>query len=101
MSLLSTDITKKKRLSLKEVKLPAPEPKIKPQETDKSKLMALAQKVIESQNNYSKEEIIARIKEATEVSQERAEKGFFLLLKAGVIDPAPGGRYYLAGSTPF
>jgi hypothetical protein len=166
MSLLSTDITKVKRLSLKEVKLPAPElrdieptppikverpptdeeiaysklvainplleelverldlvsiktgerirkvelredikphpePEIKAQEIDKPKLIALAQRVIEGENNYSREEIVTRIKEATNVSQERAERGFNLILQAGAIEPTLGDRYYLTGSTPF
>ena len=166
MSLLSTDITKVKRLSLKEVKLPAPElrdieptppikverpptdeeiaysklvarnplleelverlnlvsittgerirkvelredikphpePEIKAKEIDKPKLIALAQRVIEGENSCSREEIIERIKEATNVSQERAERGFNLILQAGAIEPILRDRYYLAGSTPF
>ena len=161
MSLLSTDITKVKRLSLWEVKLPAPEvrvepitpilverpptdeeiayskilainplleklvdsldlvslktrerikkteykthrePEIKAQEIDKPKLIALAQRVIEGENSYSREEIIERIKEATNVNQERAEIGFTLLLQAGAIEPTQGDEYYLTGSTPF
>ena len=166
MSLLSTDITKVKRLSLKEVKLPAPElrdieptppikverpptdeeiaysklvainplleelverldlisittgerirkvelredikphpePEIKAKEIDRPKLIALAQRVIEGENSYSREEIIERIKEATNVSQERAERGFNLILQAGAIEPTLGDRYYLTGSTPF
>ena len=161
MMLLSTDITKVKRLSLREVKLPTTERRVEPitpilverpptteeithskivainplieelverldlvsidtgerirkvelredikphpepPEIDKPKLIALAQRVIERENSYSKEEIIARIKEAANVSQERAEIGFTLILQAGAIEPTPGGRYYLTGSTPF
>jgi len=163
MSLLSTDITKVKRLSLREVKLPAPElrvepitpilverpptdeeiaysklvainplieelverldlvsiktgerikkvelredikpqPEIKAQEIDRPKLIALAQRVIEGENGYSREEIIERIKEATNVNQERVERGFNLILQAGAIEPTLGDRYYLTGSTPF
>ena len=163
MSLLSTDIAKVKRLSLREVKLPAPEIRVEPitpilverpptdeeiaysklvainplieelverldlvsiktgerikkvelredikpetevkaQEIDKPKLIALAQRVIERENSYSKEDIVARIKEATNVNQERAERGFNLILQAGAIEPTPGDRYYLTGSTPF
>lgn len=162
MSLLSTDITKVKRLSLREVKLPAPELRVEPitpilverpptdeeiaysklvainplieelverldlvsiktaerirkvelredikphpeptQEIDKPKLIALAQRVIKGENSYSKEEIVARIKEATNVSQDRAERGFNLILQAGGIEPTLGDRYYLTGSTPF
>jgi hypothetical protein len=161
MSLLSTDITKVKRLSLREVRLPAPdsrvdlitlierpptdeeiayskmiaknsliedlverldlvsiktgerikkvelredikphpEPEIKPLEIDK--LIALAQRVIEGENNYSKAEIVARIKEATNVNQERAEIGFKLMLQAGALETTPVESYYLTGSTPF
>lgn len=164
MSLLSTDIAKVKRLSLREVKLPAPEirvepitpilverpptdeeiaysklvainplieelverldlvsiktgerikkvelredikphPEIKAQEIDKPKLIALAQRVIEGENSYSREEIIERIKEATNVNQERAERGFNLILQAGAIEQTINPElYYLVGSTPF
>ena len=163
MSLLSTDIAKVKRLSLREVKLPTPErrvepitpilverpptdeeiaysklvainpiieelverldlvsiktgerikkvelredikpqPEIKAKEIDKPKLIALAHRVIEGENSYSREDIIERIKEATNVSQERAERGFNLILQAGAIEPTLGDRYYLTGSTPF
>lgn len=162
MSLLSTDITKVKRLSLREVKLPTterkveptppikverpptdaysklvainplieelverldlvseitgerikainttqeykphPETEIKAKEIDKPKLIALAQRVIEGENSYSREDIIERIKEATNVNQERAERGFNLILQAGAIEPTLGDRYYLTGSTPF
>ena len=162
MSLLSTDITKVKRLSLREVKLPAPELRVEPltpiqverpptdeeiiysklvainpqveelvehlnlvsiktgerinkvelredikphpeptQEIDKPKLMALARRVIEGESSYTQSQIVERIKEATNVNQDRAEVGFKLILQAGAIEPTPGGRYYLTGSTPF
>jgi hypothetical protein len=148
MSLLSIDITKVKRLSLREVKLKPPtdeeiaysklvainplieelvdrfnlvsnttgerikkielredikqpQPEIKAKEIDKPKLIALAQRVIQGENIYSKEEIVARIKEATNVNQERAERGFNLILQAGAIEPTLGDSYYLTGSTPF
>ena len=164
MSLLSTDITKVKRLSLREVALPAPEvkvdpitpilvevpptdeeiiysrfvainplledlverldlvsiktgerirkvelredikphpdPEVKAQEIDK--LTALAQRVIEGDNSYSREDIVDRIKEATNVNQERAERGFNLILQAGAIEQTINPElYYLVGSTPF
>jgi hypothetical protein len=161
MSLLSTDITKVKRLSLKGIKLPTTErkvepitpilierpptneeitysklvainslieelverlnlvsikteerikkveiwedikPEVKTEEVDKPKLIALAQKIIKEENSYTKEEIIERIKEVTNVSQERADKGFTLILQAGAIETTPRNRYYLTGSTPF
>jgi len=157
MSLLSTDITKLKRLSLKDVKLPAPELRVEPvtplqverpptpeeiiysnmiainplleelvecldlvsiktgerirkvelrreykaQEIDKPKLIALAQRVLQKETSYSREEIVERIKTATNVIQERAESGFNLMLQAGAIEPITGERYYLTSSTPF
>jgi hypothetical protein len=164
MSLLSTDITKVKRLSLKEVKLPAPEPKVetapkeveipptdeeiaysrfilinptietlverlnlvssetgerikkvelpeeykklpepevKSKEVDKPKLLALALRILNGERTYTKEDITGRIVADMKVNQERAEKGFNLLLQVGAIQPVGWGRYYLTGSTPF
>lgn len=90
-----------KKVELREDIKPHPEPEIKAQEIDKPKLIALAQRVIEGENSYTKEEIIERIKKATNVSQERAERGFNLILQAGAIEPTLGDRCYLTGSTPF
>jgi hypothetical protein len=159
MSLLSTDITKVKRLSLKEVKLPAPELRVEPitpiqverppsfeeiaysrivrsyplvedlvgrlelvsiktgerikivelieeeptQETkDVDRLIALAERIIKGEDSYRKEGIVARIKEATNVSQERAEVGFNLMLQAGAIEQTINPElFFLGGSTPF
>jgi hypothetical protein len=164
MSLLSTDITKVKRLSLKEVKLPAkepkvetapkeveipptdeeiaysrfilinptietlverlnlvssetgerikkvelpeeykklPEPEVKSKEVDKPKLLALALRILNGERTYTKEDITGRIVADMKVNQERAEKGFSLLLQVGAIQPVGWGRYYLTGSTPF
>jgi hypothetical protein len=152
MSLLSTDIAKVKRLSIREVKLPAPEirkreaiktiqverppteeeiaysklvainpliedlverlnlvsiktgeriRKVEVRE-DSSKLIALAGKIIKAETSYSKEDIIARIKEATNVSQDRAERGFLLMLQDVTIEQTINPElYYLGGSTPF
>lgn len=90
-----------RKVELREDIKPHPEPEVTPKEIDKPKLIALAQRVIEGENNYSKEDVIARIKEATNVNQERAERAFNLMLQAGAIEITPGGRYYLTGSTPF
>ena len=91
-----------KKVELREDIKPHPEPEIKAQEIDKPKLIALAQRVIEGENNYSREEIVTRIKEATNVSQERAERGFNLILQAGAIEQTINPElYYLVGSTPF
>lgn len=71
-------------------------------ETDKSKLIALAQRVIEGESSYSKDEIVERIKQATNVSLERAEIGFNLIIEAGAIEQTIDPElYYLIGSTPF
>jgi len=122
MSLLSTDISKVKRLSLREVKLTAPElrrepidaiqerqteaPKETPikalQSTEIEKLKGLASKVVDPFLGFYSEEIIERIMKATNVSQERAEIGFTLMLQAGAIEQAINPEiYYLGGSTPF
>lgn len=90
-----------KKVELKDNIKPHPEPKSKPKEIDKPKLLALAQRIIEGNNSYLKEELIKRIKETTNVNQERAEKGFNLILQAGAIEPTLGDRYYLTDSTPF
>lgn len=89
-----------RKVELREEVLP-PKSKVKAQEIDKPKLIALAQKLIEGDNSYTRPEIIDRIKKVTQVSQERAERGFNLLLEAGAIEPTLGDRYYLTGSTPF
>ena len=90
-----------RKVELREELKPHPEPEIKAQEIDSPKLIALAQRVIQGESSYSKEEIIDRIKEATNVNQDRAERGFNLILQAGAIELSPGGKYYLTGSTPF
>lgn len=90
-----------KKVEIREDIKPHPEPKVKAQEIDRPKLMALTQRVIEGENSYSREEIIERIKEATNVNQERADRGFNLILQAGAIELTPGGMYYLTGSIPF
>jgi len=71
-------------------------------ENDKSKLIALAQRVIEGESSYTMEEIVERIKQATNVNKERAETGFKLILQAGAIEQTINPElYYLKGSTPF
>jgi len=144
MGLLTTDIRKERRLSLKDVKLPAPEIKpikvetpstaeermyskivekyplfleavelldlvspvtgtrVKIVDTKPSRetLIALAKRLIKGEAIHSKEEMIEAIKTGSKVSQERAEKGFSLMLEAGAFEPI-GDSYYLTGSTPF
>jgi len=148
MSLLSTDITKVKRLSLREVKLPkkqetsvepitAPQSlseeevvyrtmvgkyplleslvasldlvlskpekraEIKPQPVDKSKLRKIAEGTLSRNSSYQKEEIIDRLQRGAEVSRERAERGFNLMVGAGIIETIDQETYYLGDSAPF
>jgi hypothetical protein len=152
MGLSSIDITKVKRLSLKEVKLPAPERRVEPTplvkverpptneeiiysklvalypileeaverfdlvsistgerikkvalvEAPEAQIMALANRVVEPENNFTKRELIGQIKRATNVSQERAEIDFNLMLEAQAIGQTINPeRYYLLSSTPF
>ena len=152
MSLRLVDISKVKRLSLRDVKLPAPEVRVDTptlridrlpteeeitysklidsnplieilvdrlklvsnttgerlrkvdlpaQDINKPQLIALAKRFIEKDNSYTKEEVIERIKEATKVTQDRAEKGFNLILQAGAIELTQGERYYLTGSNLY
>ena len=85
---------------IKKVDIPHPQPE-KKIEIDKPKLIALTQRLLKGETSYSKEELIAIIKEATNVNQDRAEKGFNLILQSGAIEIIIGGRYCLTGSTPF
>jgi len=85
---------------IKKVDIPHPEPE-KKTEIDKPKLIALAQRLLKGETSYSKEELIVIIKEATNVNQDRADRGFNLILQAGAIERLIGGRYCLTGSTPF
>lgn len=118
MSLLSTKLPTVKKLSLggklqeveptvivetKVVEAPHPEPEIKaPKPGDKPKLVALAKKIIEGQNNYRREVILNLIQEETKVTNERAEIGFKLMLDVGAIEQSNIPElYYLGGSTPF
>jgi hypothetical protein len=156
MSLLSIDLTKKKRLSLQGVELRAPKPRIEatptlvdqrppteeeiaysklvakyplieklvnrvglvsdktgdrlrivklPEERmaiDNSKLIDLAHRILQGERSYNRAEIVDQIEGATEVTKDRAERGFNLLLQARAIEPTlDPGLYYLYGSTPF
>ena len=104
---LVSEVTGKriKKIELKDVT--EPQIKIKhneeekPKEIDKPKLLALTQKVIGENNSYLKEELIERIMEVTNVTKERAEIGFNLMLQVGVIELTLRDSYYLTGSTPF
>lgn len=91
-----------RKVEVREEIKPQPEPDVIAQEIDKPKLISLAQRVIERENIYTQDEIIERIKQATNVNQERAERGFYLILQAGAIERTINpDLYYLTGSTPF
>ena len=68
---------------------------------DIDKLRALAKQCILTQRHYSREEVVTLIVEGAKVDRDRAEKGFKLMIQAGVIVTALKDRFYLAGSTPF
>ena len=76
-------------------------PAIAPPEPNIAKLTEIVGSILEPENNYSGEEVIERIKEATNVSQERAESGFKLMVSSVVLTEINKGRYCLTGSTPF
>ena len=113
MSLLSTDITQLKRLSLSGDNKPAPpsppkdvapkEPRPTPTQVkiDVPGLISLAHRLIRPESSYSKEEVLDRIIAQTQVDQDRAERGFNLMLEAKALEVTPAQTYYLAGSTPF
>lgn len=90
-----------RKVELREDTEPPTEPEVDPQGGDKAKLISLAQRLIEGENSYTKEEVVERLRADTNMSLERAERGFNSMLQAGAIEPTPGGSYYLTGSTPF
>jgi len=148
MSLSSIDIKKIKRLSLREVKLPAPKEtpvelntapqspsdeevmyetmiskypllealvasldlvliktekreEVKSQPIDINKLRKITERVLSRNTSYTKEEVIYRIQQTTKVDRDRVERGFTLMVEAGVIETANQELYCLGGSTPF
>ncbi len=70
-------------------------------EKDRERLKKIAVKVIEPENAFTREEIVKKIMEKTGVNQERAEKGFSMMLESGAIEVAGSGKFFLGGSTPF
>ena len=102
LNLVSTQTGKKPRI----VGIPAKyKPSIdtepKTHTANKEKLLALALRILKGERTYTKEDIVGLIINDMKVNQDRAEKGFNLLLQSGAIQPVGWGRYYLTGSTPF
>ena len=88
MSLLDIDIRAATRVSLK-----AP---------TKEELLRFAQKVVKPCSSYSRPELLEQLTKAVKGDRARAEKGFTLMLEAGVIEHNPfADNFYLGGSTPF
>jgi len=76
--------------------------KPQPEARGNSRLIALAEEILQRETGYLREDLIALIAERTKVSQERAERGFNLMLQAGAVEEdISQGLYYLPGSTPF
>ena len=159
MSLLTVNISKVKRLSLRDVKLPAPKSKVlkierletkerpptaeeiaysklvainpnieelvnrlnlvsyetnekinkvelraedyKAEEIDKERIFAFTSELITGERSYSKREIIDKLRDKI-IDTIKAERGFYLMLKAGAIETTLNKElYYLKGSTPF
>lgn len=68
------------------------------------KIEDIARRVLEPQSNKTKEEVIAKLMEETNVKEDRAEEGLTLMLKSGAVERITVNgidRYYLSGSTPF
>lgn len=75
---------------------------IKPlQGSDKDKLKEIALSVVGEQSNRHKDEIIQDIAILSKVERSRAERGFTMMLEAGILELGLGERYFLTGSTPF
>jgi hypothetical protein len=142
MSLLTANISRVRKLSLREVRLPAPErrtitppnqvereptreeiaysrivakyPKVgelktrlrlvidTPPEIDRLPLLTLAGETLQPCRSYTRGEILSLLQESKKVTKERAERGFSLLLLAGIIEPTiDRSLFYLTSSTPF
>lgn len=73
-----------------------------PQGVDSLKLITFAKTIIEGERGYTREEIVERIIQATNVSRDRADIGFTLLLQAGALEQTTNPYiYHLIDSTPF
>ena len=81
----------------------------KPQESENIKLIAeaeklnkYAQRLLNTERSYTKEEIIEEIIKDAKIDQERAIKGFNKLIENNIIELNEiNETYYLTGSTPF
>jgi hypothetical protein len=125
MSLLSIDISKGKRLSLKGIKLPPKRVEVQPIEpllgvepqrgvepkssrlivnkrlSNRGRLRDLVHSIIVGENSYPKERIVELIQIKSNVVRDRAEVDFSLMLQAGLIEKTLGESYFLGDSTPF
>ena len=74
---------------------------VKSQPIDINKLRKITERVLSRNTSYTKEEVIYRIQQTTKVDRDRVERGFTLMVEAGVIETANQELYCLGGSTPF
>jgi hypothetical protein len=68
-----------------------------------SRLWLIARKVLAPERSYTQDHVKAKLETYLKVPPERAEKGFTLMVKQGVLVPTVGEppKYYLGDTTPF
>ena len=68
-----------------------------------SRLWEIARRVLAPERSYTETHIKTKLETYLNVSPERAENGFSLMVKHGVLVPIYGEppRYYLGDTTPF
>lgn len=73
-----------------------------PLETD-TRLWAIARKVLAPERSYTQGHVKTKLETYLKVSPDRAEAGFCLMVKRGVLVPtySEPPRYYLGDTTPF
>lgn len=95
-------ITDIRRLRKRFVAVPEDDPLVMPTDPIQSRLWQLAAQVIQGEDMYTREEIIARIQQHTSVTPERATQGFIMMIEAQAIRPTLNpSLFYLGTSTPF
>lgn len=76
-------------------------PKIKSLVNTYLSLEDLAIQAIKPKNSFTKEEVVASIRQVINANQDKAEDKFNLLLKAKLITITTAQTYHLTSSTPF
>lgn len=66
------------------------------------RLWQLAGEALAGWRTYTRAEAIERIRQQTNVTPERAERGFMMMVEARAIEQAPNPEhFYLGGTAPF